>query len=142
MNAVNADTAAHLVDHVTQRMPVRQWVLSFPIPLRVLLAAHPQLLSPVLQITHRTISTFLIKQAGLKRAQAATGAVTLIQHFGSAANLNIHLHCLVLDGGYHTTEGATIFHLVRALSNEKLLTLLNQIIVKSNHRTCNEAVDT
>ena len=28
------------------------------------------------------------------------GAVTLIQRFGSAANLNIHLHCLVLDGVY------------------------------------------
>ena len=26
------------------------------------------------------------------------GAVTLIQRFGSTANLNIHLHCLVLDG--------------------------------------------
>ena len=52
---------------------------------RFLLAAHPQLLSPVLRLTYRAISTFLIKQAGLKRAQAATGAVTLIQRFGSAA---------------------------------------------------------
>jgi hypothetical protein len=82
-------------------------VLSFPIPLRFLLAAHPQLLSPVLQVTHRAISTFLTKQAGLKRAQAATGAVTLIQRFGSAANLNIHLHCLVLDGVYRATGGKT-----------------------------------
>jgi hypothetical protein len=48
------------------------------------------LLSPALQVTHRAISTFLIKQAGLKRAQAAIGAVTLIQRFGSAANLNKH----------------------------------------------------
>ncbi len=32
-------TAAHLVDHVIPRVPVRQWVLSLPIPLRVLLAA-------------------------------------------------------------------------------------------------------
>ena len=28
------------------------------------------------------------------------GAVMLIQRLGSAANLNIHLHCLVLDGVY------------------------------------------
>ena len=28
------------------------------------------------------------------------GAVTLIQRSVSTANLNIHLHCLVLDGGY------------------------------------------
>ena len=84
-----AETAAHLVDHVIPRVPVRQWVLSFPIPLRYLFAAHPQLLSPVLQVINRAISSFLIKQAGLKRPQAATGAVTLIQRFGSAANLNI-----------------------------------------------------
>jgi hypothetical protein len=43
-----AETAAHLVDHVIPGVPVRQWVLSFPIPLRFLLAAHPHLLSPVL----------------------------------------------------------------------------------------------
>jgi hypothetical protein len=79
-----AETAAHLVDHVIPRVPVRQWVLSFPIPLRFLLGAHPHLLSPVLQVINRAISTFLIKQAGLKRAAAQTGAVTLIQRFGSA----------------------------------------------------------
>ncbi len=62
-----AETAAHLVDHVIPRLPVRQWVISFPIPLRLLFAAHPQLLAPVLQIVHRVIGTFLIKQAGLKR---------------------------------------------------------------------------
>ena len=93
-----AGTAAHLVDYVIPRVPVRQWVLSFPIPLRILFAAHPDLLSPVLQCIHRVVATFLLKQAGLKRGQAHTGAVTLIQRFGSAANLNIHLHCLVLDG--------------------------------------------
>jgi Putative transposase len=90
------ETAAHLVDHVIPPVPVRQWVLSFPIPLRILFAAHAQLLTPVLRIIHRVIATFLIKQAGLKRDDARTGAVTLIQRFGSAANLNIHLHCLVM----------------------------------------------
>ena len=91
-----AETAAHLVDHVIPRVPVRQWVLSFPIPLRILFAAYPQLLTPVLQIIHRVIAGFLLKQAGVKGGAAHTGAVTLIQRFGSAANLNIHLHCLVL----------------------------------------------
>jgi len=65
-------------------------VLSFPIPLRILLAAHPDLLSPLLPCIHRVIATFLIKQSGRKRGQAHTGAVTLIQRFGSAANLNEH----------------------------------------------------
>ena len=123
-----AETAAHLVDHVVPRVPVRQWVLSFPIPLRYLFAAHPQLLWPVLQTVHRVISTFLIKQAGLQCTQAATFAVTLIQRFGSAANLNIHLHCLVLDGVYRTIEGVPVFHEVRAPTAEQLQVLLTRII--------------
>jgi hypothetical protein len=40
------ETAAHLVDYVIPRVPVRQWVVSFPIPLRILFAAHPDPLCP------------------------------------------------------------------------------------------------
>jgi len=83
-------------------------------PLRILFAAPPELLAPVLRIIHRVIAGFLLKQAGLKRATADTGAVTLIQRFSSAANLNIHLHCLVLDGVYRRTEGQPVFQEVRA----------------------------
>jgi hypothetical protein len=36
-----AQTAAHLVDHVIPHVPVRQRVLSLPIPLRLLPAAQP-----------------------------------------------------------------------------------------------------
>ena len=123
-----AETAAQLVDSVIPRVPVRQWVLSFPIALRILFAARPELLSPLLQIIHRVIAGFLIKQSGLKRGQAHSGAVTLIQRFGSAANLNIHLHCLVLDGVYRSCTGVPVFHAARATSNDELQTLLNRII--------------
>jgi hypothetical protein len=71
-----AETAAWLVDRVIPKVPVRQWVLSFPIPLRSLFAVHPELLAPVLQIIHRVIATHLIRQTGVKRSEAATGAVT------------------------------------------------------------------
>jgi len=126
-----AETAAWLVDRVIPQVPVRQWVLSFPIPLRSLCAVHPELLAPVLQIIHRVIATHLIKQAGIKRSAAATGAVTLIQRFGSAANLNIHLHGLVLDGVYHTAaEGAWAFHPALALTGENLQALLAKIITR------------
>ena len=123
-----AETAARLVDHVIPRVPVRQWVLAFPIPLPLLFAAHPHLLSSVLQIVHRVLSTFLIQQTGLERTEAKTGAITLIQRFGSAANLNIHLHCLVLGGVYHTPEGLPVFHAVHAPTAEELHTLLARII--------------
>ena len=103
------ESAAYLVDQVIPRVPVRQWVLSFPIPLRILFAAHPELLTSVLRIIHRVIARFLLKQEELKRCVVDTGAVTLIQHFGSAANLNIHLHCLVLDGVFRRIEGDPAF---------------------------------
>ncbi|MFT4101734.1 MAG: transposase zinc-binding domain-containing protein [Burkholderiaceae bacterium] len=43
-----SQTAAHLVDHVIPAVPVRQWVLSLPIGLRLLLSARPELMTPVL----------------------------------------------------------------------------------------------
>ena len=99
-----SQTAAHLVDHVIPHVPVRQWVLIWvmrlPIPLRLLLTAQPELVTPVLQVVQRVVTRHLLDRAGLKADEGHGGAVTLIQRFGSAANLNIHLHCLVLDGVY------------------------------------------
>ena len=51
-----AQTAAHLVDHVIPHVPVRQWVLPLPIPLCLLLASQPKLVTPVLQVVHRVIT--------------------------------------------------------------------------------------
>jgi hypothetical protein len=47
-----------------------------------------------------TLSGYILKKARLRRASGGTGAVTLIQRFGSALDLNIHFHLLVLDGAY------------------------------------------
>ena len=74
---------------------MRQWLLSLPIPLRLLLAAQPALVTPVLQVVDRVITRHLLDQTGFKPFQAGSGAVTLIQRFGSSANLKVHLHCLV-----------------------------------------------
>ena len=126
-----AQTAAHLVDHVIPHVPVRQWVLSLPIALRLLLAAQPQHLTPLLQVVHRVLTRFLLGQAGLKADEAVSGAVTLIQRFGSAANLNIHLHCLVLDGIYRRTDGEPVFVEVPAPTDEDLQAVLHKIITRT-----------
>ncbi|MFZ4405529.1 MAG: transposase zinc-binding domain-containing protein [Pseudobdellovibrionaceae bacterium] len=34
-----SETAAHLVDHVLPHKSIRQWVLTFPVPIRLCLAA-------------------------------------------------------------------------------------------------------
>jgi hypothetical protein len=84
----------------------------------------------VLQVVHRAITHFLLRQAGLRSDQADSGAVTLIQRFGSAANLNIPLHCLVLDGVYRRTDGEPAFVEVPAPTDEALQALLHKIIAR------------
>ena len=107
-------------------------MLSLPISLRLLLAAQPKLVTPVLQVMHRVITRHLLGQAGLKAEQADSGAVTLIQRFGSAANLNIHLHCLVLDGAYRIgSDGVPEFVEVPAPTDEALQTVLHKIITRT-----------
>ena len=55
-----AQTAAHLVDNVIPDAPVRQWVLSLLIPLRLLLAAQTKLVTPVLQaLLHKIIDRLM-----------------------------------------------------------------------------------
>ncbi len=51
-----------------------------------------------MQIIHRAISTHIVNKAGFSNKQAKTGAVTLIERFGSALNLNIHFRMLFLEG--------------------------------------------
>ena len=126
-----SQTAAHLVDHVIPHVPVRQWVLSLPIPLRVLLAAQPELVTPVLQVVQRVVTRHLLRQAGLKADEGHGGAVTLIQRFGSAANLNIHLHCLVLDGVYCCdADGSPAFIEADAPTDDELHALLQTVIAR------------
>ena len=127
-----AETAAHLIEHVLPEQPIRQWVLSFPYPLRFLFATRPAVLSKVLGIVYRAISTFLVRRAGLRvHAGARTGAVTLIQRFGSALNLNPHLHMLFVDGAYAFDDEAPRFHRVAAPTQAELQRLLHAIATRT-----------
>jgi Putative transposase len=111
-----AESAALLIDDVLPHAPMRQWVLSFPCPLRFLFASRPDVMGQMLGIVYRVNAQHLIKKAGFTRSTASTaGAVTLIQRFGSALNLNIHFHMLFLDGVYvgGVNGSATCFLLLR-----------------------------
>ena len=91
-------------------------------------ATRPEVITQVLGIVYRAISGHLIRQAGLTRASAVTGAVTLIQRFGSALNLNVHFHLLVLDGVYRRDgEGRPVFVPVPAPSTDTLKQLVQRI---------------
>ena len=64
-----------------------------------------------------------------KGASARTGAVTLIQRFGSALNLHIHFHMLFLDGVYiDSTHGSRPrFRWVKAPTGDELTQLTHTI---------------
>jgi hypothetical protein len=123
-----AESAALLVDDVLPYEPIRQWVLSFPFQLRFLFASYPQIMGKVLGIVYRTLATHITKKAGYNKQTAQTGAVTLIQRFGSALNLNIHFHMLYLDGVYAADNyGKTRFHPIKAPTKSELNSLTHRI---------------
>lgn len=97
-----ADTAAHLVDRVLPEAPVRQWVLTVPFALRYRLAYDAPLTSVVLREFVRGVFVSYHRRARqhgpIRRPRG--GAVTFIQRFGDALNLNVHFHTLLLDGVY------------------------------------------
>jgi hypothetical protein len=97
-----ADTAAHLVDAVLPAVPIRQWVLTVPFPLRYRLAYDRKLMTPVLAAFLRAVFASQRRRARDRRGvqRAKTGAVTFVQRFGGALNLNVHFHSLVIDGVY------------------------------------------
>jgi hypothetical protein len=65
----------------------------------------------------------LLRKARLTRAAGATGAVTLIQRFGSALNLNVHFHMLFLDGTYLVHTRPPVFRCVAPPSDRELQAL-------------------
>src|SRR5210317_203414 len=124
-----ADSAALLVDEILPHQPMRQWVLSVPFPLRFLLASQPAVMGKVLGIVYRAIATHLTRKAGYTKATARIGAVTLIQCFGGALNLNIHYHLLFLDGVYidSADKSRLWFRRVKAPTNDELTHLTHTI---------------
>lgn len=89
--------AANLVDHVLpDKVPIRQWVLTLPYPLRYPLAFDARHLGHVLHIFTDTVSKWYRRS----RPAGQSGSVTVIQRASSDLRLNPHFHTLFLDGVY------------------------------------------
>jgi hypothetical protein len=83
--------------------------------LRFLPATRPAVLCEVLGVVYRTISGHLLARARVRRAAGRSGAVALIQRFGSALNLDVHFHMIFVDGVYVTEgSGAPVFRAERS----------------------------
>ena len=94
-----SETAVHLIDNVLPHVPYRQWVTTFPHTLRFWMAASRKLTNMVHQLVSARITHYYVHAAeerGIKEPQH--GGVTFVQRFGSALNLNIHLHTVAIEG--------------------------------------------
>ncbi len=123
-----AETAAHLVDRVIPQVPVRQWVLSLPIPLRYRMAYDAKLTAAVLRLFIGAVFASYRRRAKKLRGirTARCGAVSFIQRFGDALNLNVHFHVLVLDGVY--TGEQPRFTALPPPSNEEVARTTAQVV--------------
>lgn len=97
--------ATWLCERVLPEVPLRQFVLSLPKALRYLLAYDGKLCRAVAKTALQEIFRFQRMQARkalglISTRQAHTGAMVAVQRSGSALNLNVHFHALVLDGLY------------------------------------------
>ena len=126
-----ADTAARLLDEVLPRVPVRQWVLSFPYEIRYRLAYDGAWVSAVLAVFLRVVGRWYRRQAqAMGHDRARWGSVTFVQRFGSSLNLNPHVHVLMLDGVYVDGEEAPVFAAAPPLSDQAV----QQIVETSARR--------
>ena len=74
-------------------------MLSLPFEIRYRLAWDGELVSAVLAVFLRVVEGWYRRQAGRRgHADGRCGAVTFVQRFSSALNLNPHFHVLALDG--------------------------------------------
>lgn len=130
-------TAAHLTDRVFPDVPIRQWVLSVPYELRLLLARNAAALSAVGRIFVREIWRWQREQFGAslmhgRRENASPppnirgGAVCFPQRFGGSLNLNVHYHVAVPDGVFSRepeSPQGVVFHQLAIPNHSDLETI-------------------
>lgn len=125
-------TAANLIDHVVPSgVPLRQWVLTLPHPLRYRLAYDGKLLGAVCRIFVDSVLGWYRRRLTEDGAmKGKSGVVTVIQRTASDLRLHPHFHAVFLDGVYvqspsgelefvelprlRTSEVADVLQVVRA----------------------------
>ena len=107
--------AAHLVDNVVPNVPVRQWVLSVPFELRLLLACCAEAFGAVTSLFISEVFRWQRERAREDElAKIRYGALVMQHRFGSSLNLNTHLHAVFPDGVFSRSHSGEVqFHELR-----------------------------
>jgi hypothetical protein len=127
-----AEAAIHLTGELLPLVPVRQFVVTFPVQLRLWMARSKSLCAKVCEKVCAELTAHLQHAAGIEKG--LSGLVVFIQRFGSAANLNIHFHVIALDGVYEKkSTGRLKFYAAQASTNETIQNLVSRISTKINN---------
>lgn len=118
------ELAYEWVRWVIPKVRVRHWTLSLPFYLRLPLAYHHDLALKVHGIAARVILGWYRARAKKLGIDGRSGMLTVIQRFGSDLALNLHYHCLVIDG-VHDATGA--FTPIDAPSEDEMTALTTTI---------------
>ncbi len=125
------ETAAHLVDHVIPRVPVRQWVLTVPKRVRFFLQRDPRLFSGVLRVFMRAVNTVLRRHSPGAPGNSRFGAVAFLHRSGSSLNEHPHLHSTVTDGVFAPYEdGRARFFPATDLTPDTIRSLQKKIRIR------------
>jgi hypothetical protein len=139
-----ADTAAFCIDHLFPKVPVRQFVLTVPMGLRFRMAASPLLTSATLRCFIAAVTSDLRRRARRLGfcGDLKTGAMTVVQRFGSSLALNVHFHTLAVDGVWATrADGCLDFHPLPAPSDRDVARIARAVCRKVQRLTAHEEED-
>lgn len=132
------DRGEFIVENVIGDAPTRQWVHTFPRPLRSYLAFDPGLtsvlLSQFLGIVFALLRRKARREVGNRFGKMDPGSMSTIQRWSSFLDLNVHFHCLVTDGVFYrdpVTDRVT-FHRVAAPTPAEI----TEVARKMCRRTC------
>ena len=123
--------AINLTEKVLPWVPIRQWVVSVPFPLRFWMASDHKIMKTVNSMIVRIIETY-IKEKAQKRGirNSHTGAVSFIQRWGGGLNLNPHFHIIFLDGvfqTYNSDEKDPVFIKSSPIQESEILDIVENI---------------
>ncbi len=130
-----AEASAHLVDNVLPLIPYRQFVLSFPIPLRYWLQTNKKLYAKIHRLVITEIHRYYrdgAKARGIKTPTPAS--ISFTQRWGSALNLNPHMHVLLADGVYTRWAGQARFYNAEAITDDEVAVLVEKISARVMHQ--------
>ena len=120
------------MDRVLPKAGYRQWVLSYPRKLRLILACNAGAAGESTRIFLREVFRHQrrqAKRAGLSKPRV--GAVCFTQRFGARVNLNLHHHALLPEGVFVEVAGEVCFEKLEPPERVDLEEMLERIVTKT-----------